>query len=340
MRILALHDGGSGCSWYRIFTPLEELAKQTGWSIRFLAVTNNIPITLSSMEGYDVIVGQRFTSHRGLETWRRARTPFSRLVYETDDDVFSVSPENWAAFHLYGRGDVQDAVIHAAEVSDLITVTTPYLAGVMHEHTKNSSIAVLPNSIPDWVLQIQPHHRDRPCVGWQGGASHGMDVGLVAGPVRRFLKRFPDWDFQLNGTDYRPTIKHDRAQFSSWIPIAEDPAGYFSSIDFDIGLAPLVNSEFSRSKSDIKVLEYAALGIPSIASDSVVYRNFIEHGVNGFLVHEEYEWLKYMSILANDSALREKMGAAAKEAARKRTIENTWSLWKQEYEGLFRGKAE
>jgi len=339
MRIFAGHDGGSGCAWYRVFLPLRELERH-GHEVTWRSAGDeegNVPVTLRDMEGHDIILGQRYNHHRGLQVWRRARGPFSRLVYEIDDDVFNVGPENFQAYHLFGKGEIRDAVTHSAEVADLISVTTEHLAGVMRERTGNENIAVLPNYIPAWVCDHQRRRRDRPVAGWMGGASHGNDAGIIAGPVRRFLRRFPGWDLRLGGTDFRPTFAAapERMGFTPWIPVAQDPEGFYGSIDFDIGLAPLTGTEFDLSKSFIKALEYAALGIPVIASDAGPYRDFVVHGETGFLVKYEHEWLKYLSELAGDEALREKMGSAARELARQHTIEEHWQEWERAYQGLF-----
>lgn len=338
MKIFAGHDGGSGCMFYRIELPMRQLEKH-GHEITFRSAgdPDRKPVTARDMAGHDIIVGQRYNRHKGIESWRRSRTPQTRLVYETDDDVFSVTPENWAAFHLFGRADVQDAVTHMAEVSDLITVTTPHLASVMTEYTGNANVTAIPNFVPEWVTTENWEHSERPTIGWQGGGSHGVDVGIIAQPVRRFLKRFTGWDLRLGGTDFRPTFKApgDRAKFTPWVPAYEDQRGFYNSLNWDIGLAPLADRDFNRSKSNIKVLEYAARGIPSIASDHPVYRGFIKHGENGFLVKRDHEWLKYMSILAEDEALRAKMGAQARQDSLAWTIEGNWQLWEAAYSSLF-----
>lgn len=41
---------------------------------------------------------------------------------------------------------------------------------------------------------------------------------------------------------------------------------------FHVGLAPLVDSGFNSAKSDIKILDYCALGLVSVVSDTVAYR--------------------------------------------------------------------
>ena len=257
------------------------------------------------------------------------------MVYEIDDDVFAVTAENFAAYNLWQRPDIIDAATHMMEVADVITCSTEPLAEVLREY--NPNVKVLPNHIPAWVCDVERKRRDRPCVGWSGGASHGVDVGQVVSPVRRFLKRFPGWDFRLAGTDYRPTFKVGRrAVFTRWVAVNDDAQGYFTGPDWDIGLAPVEPNRFNTSKSCLKALEYAALGIPVIASDWHPYREFVKHGETGFLVRRDHEWLAYMSELASDDGLREKMGAAAREQARRWTIEEGWTLWADTYNGLFR----
>ena len=336
MKIFAGHDGGSGCMYYRIRLPLEQLAAH-GHEVTFASadIDEGPGITARSMAGHDVVIGQRFNKPGGVHLFREARTAQSRLVYELDDDVFHVTADNFAAHHMWQRPDILDAATHAMEVADMITCSTQPLAEVLSEW--NPNVVVLENRIPGWVCDTERKRRDRPAVGWAGGASHGVDVGLIVSPVKRFLKRFPGWDFRLAGTDYRPTFKAGkRAVYSKWVHVNDDERGYFTSPDWDIGLAPVEPSRFNASKSCLKALEYAALGIPVIASDWYPYRDFVKHGETGFLVKRDHEWLKYMSELASDDGLREKMGAAARELARQWTIEEGWKLWESTYQKLFR----
>jgi hypothetical protein len=320
--------------------PLKALSEHDGYEVDFAAVGDysgeKLPvITAERLRGYDVIVAQRWNKHTGLGTWRQARTPFSRLVYDIDDDVFNVTPENWAAYNLYARGDIRDATAHAAEVADLVTVSTEPLAQVMRQF--NPNVAVLPNHVPAWVLDLPRVFQRRPRIGWQGGASHGLDIGVIAEPVREFLDKFPGWDLQLNGTDYRPTFEADpsRMFYEKWIQVNTGAETYYRTIDFDIGLAPLVPTAFSHSKSNLKALEYNARGIPVLATDCAPYRDYVQDGVNGFLISGEKEWTDRLSELASDSRLRAKMGEQARECARRYVIEDGWTMWADAYESLF-----
>jgi glycosyltransferase involved in cell wall biosynthesis len=136
------------------------------------------------------------------------------------------------------------------------------------------------------------------------------------------------------GSDFRSAVRHERCGFVPWTHITTDEPGYFSSLDFDIGLAPVTSSAFNRSKSFLKALEYGARGIPVIASDFEPYSSFVLHGVTGFLVKAGHEWGRYLAELAGDAGLRESMGAKAKEQARSWCIEDGWRKWETAYQSL------
>jgi hypothetical protein len=282
--------------------------------------------------GWPIIEGQRLDRFEALPYWRRY-TSQSKLVYELDDDVFSVETVNWQAHGVYSRPEVQEAVKAYAAAANLVTVSTPKLAEVMQDYSGN--ILVLHNYIPGYVCDMPDVQNEKPIVGWVGGASHTLDFQEVAPQIRRFLNRFPEWTMEFQGTDYRPALKHEHARYDKWVDITKDEKNFYESIDFDIGLAPLsIGSHFNHSKSHIKALEYAARGIPVIATDMAPYSDFVVHGKTGFLVRRDHEWLKYLGELASDEGLRKEMGANAREVAREWTMEKGWKLWEQAYKNL------
>lgn len=318
MRVFAFHDN-SGCGWYRIRLPLGEMGRH-GHDVRMAEGW------LQPDPDRQIIVGQRLDKPDALPLWRRLRAT-ARLVYEIDDDVFSVDPVNWMAHRVYSKPVPQDTVAHAAGVADMVTVSTEPLAEVMRQHSDN--VVVLPNHIPAGLLDIQRPRRDRVVVGWAGGASHGSDIALVAAQIRRVIDRH-DVDLHLVGTDYQPTIRRE-CRFTPW---SDDPWDYYRTLDFDVGLAPLTETVFNRSKSAIKALEYAALGIPVVASDVEPYRQFVQDGVTGWLCGQDYEWHSRIRDLVNDAGMREEMGRKAREVAAAWTVENGWRNWERAYRSL------
>ncbi len=343
MRVYASHDGGSGCAWYRVLTPLRAVDRLCDdVTVHFraggpkLMKEQHPALLMNEAAEADVIIAQRANSIEGLGVWRRFSTPTCRTVYENDDDIWNIGVDN-PAYEGYAEGNAaREVVLRLISTSNLATVSSPYLGDMVRELAPYTNVAVLPNYIPEYVLNMKHDDRKgRPRIGWMGGASHARDIHLVASSVRRFIKRFPDWDLVINGTDYRSAFKVPGAYHVPWIHVCDDPDMFYRMIDFDIGICPLLDTQFARSKTHIKALEYMARGIPVIASDVEPYRRFIDHGVNGFLVKREHEWLKYLSELAGDTELRVNMQAAAKAKAREHTIEGHYMEWVNAYKMLF-----
>lgn len=344
---MASHDGGSGCAYYRMLLPLRTVDKLCDdVTVHFraggprLMKERHPPLLVPEAAEADVIVAQRANSIEGMGVWRRFLTPTCRTVYENDDDIWNISFSNPAYASYAEGGAAREVVLRLISTSSLATVSSPYLGDQTRALAPYTNVVVLPNYIPEYVLDMKhDDRRGRLRLGWMGGASHARDILQATGAVRRFMKRFPAWDLVINGTDYRDDFKipADRAFHVPWIHVSDDPDMFYRMIDYDIGICPLLDSQFARAKTHIKALEYMARGIPVIASDVEPYRHFIDHGVNGFLVKQgqEHEWLRYLSELAGSTDLRLKMREAAKAKAREHTIEKNYMKWVDAYKSLF-----
>lgn len=346
MKIYASHDGGSGCAWYRMLVPLRAVDKLApDVTVKFfnggkLCMRQvDPPLLPEDAAEADIIVAQRANAFEGMGMWRRWSTPTTRTVYENDDDIWNITHENSAAYDSYKLGgEGREAVLRYCSTSNLVTTSSPHLADWHRELTPHVPVVLLPNYIPEMVLDLKHDERKgRPRLGWMGGGSHARDIHMATGATRRFMKRHKNWDLVVSGVDYRSAFKCDPAVMYHipWIHVSDDSDVFYRAIDFDIGMCPLLDTQFSRSKSHIKALEYMARGIPVIASDVEPYRRFITHGVDGFLVKQEHEWLEALSTLANDEDLRLRMGAAGKEKARQHTIEKHYQEWVNAYRMLF-----
>ena len=79
----------------------------------------------------------------------------------------------------------------------------------------------------------------------------------------------------------------------------------FSRAGYDIGLAPLPDDVFHRSKSNNKFREYGASRVAGIYSHNDAYSNCVEHEVSGLLVSNDAgHWYDALERLIEDEALR------------------------------------
>lgn len=219
--------GPSGCGFYRVIVPLAELAKH-GWDTTWRA---GVPPS-DQVRDWRIIFAQRLDKPKALEIWRRMSIGHKR-VYETDDDIFSVPDVRWLNAS-YPQAIMQDVVECAAQMSDMVTVSTEPLAEVYRDHGCKD-VRVLPNCLPDAVVGLRRNrNRRKVVVGWQGGGSHGPDLEMISRPLRRAMQGHPNAELHLYGSDFSEIT--GPARFTDWTA-ADESLDYYRKIDFDIGLA-------------------------------------------------------------------------------------------------------
>ena len=103
-------------------------------------------------------------------------------------------------------------------------------------------------------------------------------------------------------------------------------------LDFDIGIAPLIDDYFNRCKTPIKWMEYGILETVTVCSPTL-YSKVVKHGETGFIAKTEEDWVKYLSLLIEDKRLRKKIGKAARREVFKRyDLDLHWRGWVEVYE--------
>lgn len=197
-----------------------------------------------------------------------------RVLMEIDDSYRHV-PE----YGIYGGWQVEldrngqtdnyshEAHARLAKFVDGLIVSTPELADLYSD--LNDNIYVCRNSIEpnDW-LASEKKDDGVLRIGWGASHSHVTDAPLV----RRALKWAADqpnvevWVFGI-GDKYKFPGAVKRA------PWTDDLAAYRAAISrCDIHICPLVETPWSRYKSDLKALEATAAGAWPIVSTATAYK--------------------------------------------------------------------
>jgi len=91
--------------------------------------------------------------------------------------------------------------------------------------------------------------------------------------------------------------------------------------DADIGISWIPDDDWSRGKCGLKLLQYMAAGLPSIANSVGVHPQIIQHGDTGFLADNVEQWCYAVIRLVSDPQMRQEMGADAR-----RRVEQLYSL--------------
>lgn len=327
-RIWGWTADSSGCQAYRIRFPFDAI-RDMGRDDLILGYGTTIPP--EAKETADVVIGQRVCMEAPSKLWQRwSMEGEKRLIFELDDDLWNIDPANERAYYFFRDQGVQQRLVDNIRAATVVTVSTPELAEMVWEKVRHPEIHVIPNAVPPWLLEHEAeknHH-----VGWGGSPTHHGDFGLLRQGMKKFLHHNPGKTFHTIGMDYADWMRLPKGQchHTKWVPTPDD---FFKTIDYRVGVAPLADTVFNRSKSDIKFLELAALGIPTIASDVAPYRS-IQDGCTGLLIKNDHEWGRALRASVEDPDFFAEMGVEARNyVANNRTTAHTAPLWAKVLEG-------
>lgn len=266
-KLLACPADHTGCGEYRIKAPMRALMRA---GLLDGDITDRLygPTEILRINP-DVVVFQRQLENHQIDSIERYRNLSNAfLIYELDDVV----TQSWHSEiddkirqHL---NKTQKVIERALGLVDRFVASTPTIAE-KYGHLCRETV-IVPNYIPGdlWgALKPKRLQKPKPRVGWAGGASHAKDLELIA-EVVKILHHEVEWVFfGLCPEALRPYVHEVHAG----VPIDGYPLK-LADLALDLALAPLVDDEFNRGRTALRVLEYGVLGYPVIASDMPSYR--------------------------------------------------------------------
>lgn len=305
------YDNMNACPYIRIHTPFSKLAKSGEYHF-FVYGQEIMPLldidNMINAHIFDVIVIQRVNPYSNI-LLKKAKKYNIKIVYETDDDFLDINPANPSFNYILGNfTHIKKLVTNA----DQITVSTNELKH-RFENFGIDNVEIIKNYYVNDALPLRPftYRNDKFIkIGYFGTLTHDNDIELIHNVILRlkdiFSKKGINVIFEIVGasidekSDWFNVIKIPYYPMS--MKIFYDWLGKNS--DWDIGIIPLVNNEFNKCKSELKYIEFSALGVPVVASDMDVYNGAIEDGVTGFLANNEDEWVDKLTLLIENPILR------------------------------------
>lgn len=262
----------SGAGQYRVIEPLNMLQDAgLAQSCVILPLAGGMHRVLQPLELVRAAPDRLILQHsvddgqlRQIEKYKLAAPGV--IIVQMVDDLFGEVPEKHPGHHFQTREGHQ-RMMQALTQSDRMIVTTQPL----RDHYKRyvSDVRIVPNALDKQWLSLckTPQKRSRLRVGWVGAGQHHGDLEMIAEVVRELVHEV-DWVFMGMSTDaIKPLLK----EFHSFVSIADYPKK-MSELDLDIAIAPLEDNIFNRCKSNLRLLEYGAMGWPVVCSDVYPFR--------------------------------------------------------------------
>lgn len=327
----------TGCGFYRLIWPSEALARQ-GHDVvvvhprqrdqllqaRLDASERVVSVRLP--QDADVVVFQRVTHKYLVQSIPLIRNEGIAVVIDMDDDLTCIHPAN-PAFHMLHPTNPRNALhswqntLTACDNATMVTVSTPALA---KRYGARTPAHVLYNAVPERYLKIE--HTDSDVAGWAGSVhSHPTDLQTMGSAIAQLLQRGHRFKIvgPLQGV-HKALGVGDKIEIEATDVVKDIRAWPLAVNTLGIGVAPLTESKFNMSKSWLKPLEYAAVGVPCVVSPLPEYSRLARQGV-GVVAKRPDQWRRHLLALIDDPLLRSELSERGRLAASKHTIEsNAW----------------
>lgn len=269
----------------------------------------------------DVVHIHRYTEQDIRQAVCRLRDQGVAIVWDNDDDMAGSPFKTKGAM----RAQQEQSLIAAMlEIADLVTTTSPHLAEQYHSRGA-AEVAVVENYIPaNYAAERHADraHSDCVTIGWIGAGEHYHDLEQLQlrATFRRLLDTHPDVRFATVGLKLGlPAERCHHTRLVEYRDLARHAASY------DIGIAPIVDIPFNRARSNVKLKEYAVMGVPWLASPIGPYAGLGERQ-GGRLVADD-RWYEELERLVVDRRARQKLAKRALKWGEGQRIHHNLRAW-------------
>lgn len=239
-----------------------------------------------------------------------------KYIVDYDDAIFhnyDKHPSKLIRFFL--KNKISNVMKH----SYCVIAGNKYLAKKAKK-SGTKKIVLLPTTI-DIERYHTKEHAEKPTVviGWIGTPSTFKYVKKFE-PI--FLKLNKIFDIELHIIGAKED--HQKCKGIKFMEWSEDKEVDFIS-KFDIGVMPLDNTPWELGKCSYKLIQYMGCGIPVVASAIGMNNEVVIDGQNGFLVHNDDQWMEQLSKLVTDSNLRKLQGQKGRAIAEEKfSLQNNY----------------
>jgi glycosyltransferase involved in cell wall biosynthesis len=351
--LFARHESANGL--YRGVLPMSALRRH-GHEVLAIDTAKHRP-SIAQLAQTDVLHVHRYCDRAARKLMLEAKAQGATVVWDNDDDAGSDmmlayrrdSPLVWQR----GRSDVNQTI----QVSDLVTTPSKVLAECLHERGARR-VAVVESYIPRLFLSPRGAYDlfDGVTIGWMASSEHQYDAEQT--PIVPVLQRLLDERsdvrvvtigvaLELQSDRYRHIkgvrfIEQSRRRLptgASGVSLGVMTGGLTNHLaQFDIGIAPLADSQFNEARSNIKLKEYAAAGAVWLASPRGPYLEMGEDQ-GGRLVADN-DWFEAITRLIVKRRERAKLAKRAAKWATGQTIEQNAYRWDEIFREAISRRAE
>jgi glycosyltransferase involved in cell wall biosynthesis/tetratricopeptide (TPR) repeat protein len=323
------------CRAYRVAQKVEQL-EAAGCTVQVYDQTESLDGFAENLRFADAAIFYRVAATppvaAAIEAARAAGLP---TFYEIDDLIFDPVhyPDSFESYGGLVSAEIYASLVTGTELfraamslCDTAVASTAALAAQMGPHVRSGRAFVHRNALGLAHLRAASLPRTQRGEGpvrlfYGTGTRAGNEdfCALVAPALDQLMQTHGDGvELVVMGHLALPACLAPHAPRIRMLePVWDLPAYWRVLGGMDVNIAVLKDGLLSDCKSEIKWLEAAMLGIPSVVSPTGTYRETVRDGETGLLASDPLEWFTALDRLVRDPAARQAIGDAARKGALK-----------------------
>ncbi|MFT3990112.1 MAG: glycosyltransferase family 4 protein [Luteolibacter sp.] len=258
------------------------------------------------LSAYDLVIVQKRLLK--IRLVKRIRKAAKRLIFDTDDAIWE---PHGRSHSWWTRMRTRARVKAIAVAADICTVPNRYLADALSRHARQVEIIPMALDGSAWFPAVEKK-QDTFRVGWSGAPPNLIYLTELSGVLQEIQKERPEVEVVIYCGEKPKWPVH--TEYHPFVPGTEADVVR----TFDIGLLPLPDDAFAAGKSPIKALQYAACGVPCIASPVGATREIVQDQTTGMNAGTMRDWKAAILRLIGNADERKRYG----QAARRMFLEN------------------
>lgn len=188
---------------------------------------------------------------------------------------------------------------------------------ILYNYSKkyNNKTVIVPTPIDSDIIRPNSNKKENKeiIIGWIGSPWTQHYLGIIDNALIALNKKGCNIKLITVGTDSNLILKYNNTEHNDWYLDCEKH--YLPQ--FDIGVMPLLNDEFSKGKSAYKLLLYMAAGLANISSPVGLNKDVVIKNKTGILAKSEEDWIQAIELLITNPEIRISYGYESRKIIEK-----------------------
>lgn len=230
-----------------------------------------------------------------------------KILFDFDDAIFTLEAVGTSWLRRIRHRRRQRGLPAMLQIAQCAVVENAYTA----QYAQQFCPQVVRITGPIDTVRYAPGERlakDEVVLGWIGSPTTTPYLDLIRAPLAELGRRYPQVKLHLIGA---ADFQFDGMPVERFAWTLDTEVAHLRQ--FDIGLMPLPDDDFTRGKGGYKLLQYMAMGLPVVASPVEINRELVDDGENGFCANSAADWVQTLSLLIEDVELRTRLGMAGRK---------------------------